>query len=204
MKAAARPALQGFCFRSILSIVGGIVGVGDFGVGDGVEFAADGVGGEAGAEEGAIEGGDLAVRDVAAGEFEFALDAEADGVALGCGVGGFGDGGFDVGVGDAASAEVAGDAEFALAADFGALAGKLFGVAGIVDQAVFAEAGEDDLGEEFAGGAALEEFFHFGDGVGAAHEGALSGFVEFGFGVELAGFGEHERRMKEGSSEVKK
>ena len=168
-------------------------------MGEGVEFAADGVGGEAGAEEAAVEGGDFVVGDFAAREFEFALDAEADRGALGFGVGGFSESGFDVGIGDAAGAEVAGDAEFALAADFGALAGELFGVAGIVDHAVFAEAGEDDLREEFAGGPTLEEFFHFGDGVGAAHEGALGGFVEFRLGVELAWFGEHQRK-----DEVKK
>jgi hypothetical protein len=32
--------------------------------------------------------------------------------------------------------------------------------------------------------------------VRAAHEGPLGGFVEFRLGVELAWFGEHERRMK--------
>jgi hypothetical protein len=162
-----------------------------------VEFAADGVGGEAGAQERAIEGGDFVVGDFASGELEFALDAEADDGALGFGVGGFGEGGFDVGVGDAAGAEVAGDAVLALAADFGALAGELSGVTGVVDHAVFAETGEDDLGEEFAGGAALEEFFHFGDGMRAAHEGALGGFVEFGFGVELAGLAKHGARIEE-------
>jgi hypothetical protein len=171
-------------------------------VGDGVQFAADGVGSEAGAEEAAIEGGDFVVRDLfpeicTAGEFEFALYAEADRRALGFWIGRFGDGSFDVGVGDAAGAEVTGDAEFALTADFGALAGELLGVAGVVDHAVFAEAGEHDLSEEFTGGAALEESFHFGDGVRAAHQGALSGFVQFGFGVELAGLSEHEGRIEE-------
>ena len=65
----------------------------------------------------------------------------ADGGALGGFVGGLFDGGLDLGVGDAAGAEVAGDAEFALAADLGALAGELFGVAVVVEVAVFFQAG---------------------------------------------------------------
>ena len=117
----------------------------------------------------------------------------ADGGAFGCFVRGVFDGGLDVGVGDAAGAEVAGDAEFALAADFGALAGELFSVAVIVEGAVFLEAGEDYLGEEVAAGAALEEFLHFVDGVRAAHQGAEGYVVEFGFGVEFFGAGEHRR-----------
>ncbi len=48
-------------------------------------------------------------------------------------------------VGDAAGAEFAGYAVFALVADFGALAGELFGVASIVDQAVLLQAGDDFL-----------------------------------------------------------
>jgi len=41
-----------------------------------------------------------------------------------------------------------------LFADFRALAGELFGVAGIVELAGFFQAGENDLGEEFAVGTA--------------------------------------------------
>jgi len=33
--------------------------------------------------------------------------------------------------------------------------------------------------------------------MGAAGEGAEGGFVELGFGFELAGFGEHEERIEE-------
>ncbi len=119
-----------------------------------------------------------------------------DGGALSGFIGGIFDGGLDVSVGDAAGAEIAGDAEFALAADLGALANELFGVAGVVDHTVFLEACDDDLGEEIATGAALEEFSNFVDGVGAAHEGAEGDVVEFGFGVELAGLGEHEKKHR--------
>ena len=40
--------------------------------------------------------------------------------------------------------------------------------------------------------------------VGAAHEDAQGVVVEVLLGVELAGRGEHERRVKEGNGEVKK
>ena len=132
----------------------------------------------------------------AAEEFEFALDAKADGGALGVVVAGIFNGGLDLRVRDAASSEVSGDAEFTLAADFRALTNELFGVAGVVEHAVFFEASEDDLGEQFAGGAASEEFFHFVHRVRAAHEGAEGYVVEFGFGVELARLGEHERSIE--------
>ena len=130
-------------------------------------------------------------------ESEFAVDALADhGGFVGVG-GGFFYGGFDVAVGDTAGAKLAGNAIFALVADFGALAGELFGVAGGVDQAVLFEAGEDFLDEVFVGGAANEGFFHFGDGMGAAREDFDGGVVEGGFGVDGAGL-EHAGKSKRG------
>ena len=120
----------------------------------------------------------------------------ADGEALRFVVGGGLDGGLDVGVGDAAGAEVAGDAKFSLAADFGALAGELLGVASVVELAVFLHAGHDDLGEEFVGGAAVEEALHFFDGMRAAHEGAEGDVVEFLLGVDFFRGREHEERMR--------
>jgi hypothetical protein len=161
------------------------------------ELTTNGVGGEAGAEQRTIERGDLIVGDFAARELEFAVDAEADGGAFGVGVGAFGDGGFDVGVRNAAGTEVTRDAICPLPADLSALAGELFGVAGVVDHATFAQAGENDLCEQFAGGTALEEFLHLGDRVRAAHQGALGSFIKLGFGFELAGFAEHKRRIEE-------
>ena len=117
--------------------------------GDGFEFAADGVGGEAGGEEAAVEAGDFAVGDFAARESEFAFDAVADGEALRFVVGVGVDGGLDVGVGNAAGAEIARDAEFSLAADFGTLAGELLRVASVVELAVFLHARHHDLREKF-------------------------------------------------------
>src|SRR6266404_5960438 len=130
-------------------------------------------------------------------EFYFALDALADhGGFVGVG-GGFFYGGFDVAVGNAAGAEFAGHAVFALVADFGALAGELFGVAGVVDQAVLFQAGDDFLDEVFVGGAADERFFHVGDGMGAAHENFDGSVVEGGLGVNGAGL-EHASKSKRG------
>ena len=49
------------------------------------------------------------------------------------------------------------------------------------------------MGQEVAAGAALEEFLHFVYGMRAAHQGAEGYVVEFGFGVEFFGAGEHRR-----------
>lgn len=173
------------------------VGVdGDFFGGDGFQFFADGVGREAGGEQAAVEAGDFLVGDFATGEFEFALETVADGEALRFIVGAEFDGGLDVGVGNAAGAEVARDAEFSLATDLGALARELLRVASVVELAVFFHAGYDDLGEKLVGGAAIEQALHFFDGVGAAHEGAQGDVVEILLGVDFFCRSEHEQRMK--------
>ncbi len=99
-------------------------------------------------------------------------------------------------IGDAAGAEVSGDAELALFTNFGVSAGELPGVAGIVELAGFFEARENDLGEEFGVGTTEELGFHFVDGVGAAHKDAEGVVVEVLLGVEFAGAGEHEGRIK--------
>jgi len=100
-------------------------------------------------------------------------------------------------IGDAAGAKVAGDAEFALFADFGVSAGELPGVAGIVELAGFFQAREDNLGQEFRIGAAEEFGFHFVDGVSAAHEDTKGVVVEILLGIEFAGAGEHEGSIEE-------
>jgi len=187
-------------FAELFLFFGGRFGFGDFGAGEGVELAADDVGGEAGAEQAAIEGGDFVVGDFAAGEAEFAFDALADERGFVVFLGVFVECSFDVFIGDAAGAEVAGDAEATLAADFGALAGELFGVAGVVDQAFAFEAFEDVFDELVVVGAMGEGLLHFVDGMSAAHEDAGGGGVEVGFGLELAGTGKHgeKDRSKEG------
>ena len=98
---------------------------------------------------------------------------------------------------NAAGAEIARDAEFPLFADFGALASELFGVARVIELAIFLEARHDDLDEQLIVGAAAELLFHFMDRVCAAHEGAESNVVELGFGFELAGAGEHGKSIEE-------
>jgi len=174
---------------------------GDFFGGEGFEFAADGVGGEAGAEQRTVERGDFLGVDFAAlfaagEEFEFALQARADGGAFRFRVGGVGDGCVDVAVRDAAGAQIAGDAEFALAADFRALAHKLFGVSRVVQLAVFPEPRHDDLDQQLVVCTPRQHFFHFVHGVRAPHQCANGDIVEFGFRFELARFAEHEESMK--------
>jgi hypothetical protein len=75
----------------------------------------------------------------------------------------------------------------------------LFGVARVVELARFFEASHNHVDEEFVVRAAREFLFHFVDRVGAAREGAEGDVVEFGFGFELGGLGEHE-----GKNEVRK
>lgn len=98
----------------------------------------------------------------------------------------FGDGFVDVAIGNAAGSEIACDAEFALLANFCALACELFGVAGIVEFPAFFEASQNDLREEL-GVCFAEQFgFHFMHGVGAAHEDAECVVVEVLLVVEFA------------------
>src|SRR5579863_5522600 len=87
----------------------------DFFARQGFELAADDVGGKAGAEEAAVHRGDFVFGDLAAERAKFAFEALANYGGFVGFLGGFGEGGFDVAVGDAAGAEVASDAEFALA-----------------------------------------------------------------------------------------
>jgi hypothetical protein len=184
--------------------VGGGFGVGNFFAGERVQLVADDVGGESGAEEAAVEGGDFVFGDFAAREAEFTFDAlanESDFVVL---LGVFFEGGFDVAVGNAAGAEVAGDAEAALAADFRALASELFGVASVVDQAFAFEAVDCGCDELVIVSTVGEGLLHFVDGMRAAHEDAGGGGIEVGFRCELAGTGKHREKMKEGSKEVKR
>jgi hypothetical protein len=188
-------------------VVGGDVG--HFSVRQVMEFAADGIGGEASAKEGTVERSDFLVVDFtplfAAGEqFELALQARTNGGAFGLRIGSVGDGGVDVVVGNAAGAQIAGDAEFAVPADFRALAHKLFGVPRIVKLAVFFKARHHDLDQEFIVSSPRQHLLHFMHGVSPPHQRADGNFVEFLFGCELARFAEHQRSMKQGTSEVKK
>src|SRR2546425_3283084 len=116
--------------------------------GGGAEFAADDVGGEAGAEQAAIDGGELAVvnrlvRMGAAKRFQFAVNALADHLTFVFFLKNFLKSRFDVAVGNAAAAEVAGDAEFSLAAGFGGGTGELAGATGILARAPFFSAGAE-------------------------------------------------------------
>ena len=98
------------------------------------------------------------------------------------------EGRIDVVIGNAAGAEFAGDAETSLAAGIGVLARVVEGVAGVVEVALFAEAGDHAINVSFVFGAASEILAHFVDGVRAAHQGAKGG------GVKLLLAGDFARR----------
>ncbi len=164
---------------------------GDFFAREGFQFVADYVGGKAGAKEAAVNGTHFVFGDFAAKSPEFAINPLADNggfVGFFCR---FGKGGFNVAVWDTPVAQFTGDTEFALAADFGALAGELFGEAFVVEQVGFFEKFDDQLDEFIVVRAAAEMLLHLMDGVSAAHEGADGGVVKLGLGFDLAGFGEH-------------
>jgi hypothetical protein len=143
--------------------------VGEFFVGEAVEFFADDVGREAGGEEGAVKGGDFLFAEFAAGEAKFSFDAVthySGGIGFFSGIlQSF----FNVFVGDAAGAEIAGDAELPLFAGFGAHAGELLGVAGVVKEVIGFQTLDYGFDDFFVLAAAGEGFLHFVDGMGAAH-----------------------------------
>ena len=75
-------------------------------------------------------------------------------------------------VGKAASAEFTGNTETSLTSRIGVLAGVIQGVAGIVEVALFAQAGDHAINVILGFGAASEVLAHFVDRVRAAHQGA--------------------------------
>src|SRR6266699_6796888 len=96
-------------------------------LGHGAQLAADGVGGEARAEEAAVEGSRAALVERATKGFQAAREAGAHDCAF-IGLGGaLGEGGFNVAVRNSAGAEVARDAKRALLAYFCVLTHKLPG-----------------------------------------------------------------------------
>ncbi|HKW56427.1 MAG TPA: hypothetical protein VJN42_03635 [Candidatus Acidoferrum sp.] len=162
--------------------------------GQGLHFAADNISGEAGAEKAAVERGELAVVKFSAEGAKFAVETLADEGGLVVVLSVCGEGGLDVLVGNAACAEIASDAEWALAADFGALASELFGEAGVIEMTFAFEQVNYQLDEFAVVGAPREMLLHFVNGVSAAHEGAEGVVVEGGFGFEAARLGEHEKK----------
>src|SRR5438128_707955 len=82
-------------------------------------------------------GGHLLFVDFASVRPQLALDALADHGGFVGSLGHFFESRGNVAVGNAAGAEVAGNAVFSLFAGFGALASELFGITRVVDHAVF-------------------------------------------------------------------
>ena len=180
------------------------MGVGNVSVGHGLEFAADDGGGESRAVEAAVERGELLFVDFAPIGAQLALDALPD------------QGGFvgllrdlfqsclDVAVGNTASTQLARHAKFSLFSSFGAVARKLVGVARVVKQSGALQPGHYVFYKRGVFAAALERLLHLTDGMRAAHKDFDGGVVEDGFGVELPVLGEHRKKMKYGSKEVKR
>ena len=84
-------------------------------------------------------------------------------------------------------AQFAGNAEASLAPKLGVLGCVVQREFCVIEIIEFAQARDHRRDEFFIFGATFEMLFHFGDGEGSAHEGALRGHVELDVGGELAG-----------------
>ena len=96
------------------------------------------------------------------------------------------EGGFDVAVGDAASAEFSRDAESSLAAGLRVLASIIERELCVVEVILFAEARNYGCDGFFVLGAAREIFLHFVDRVGPAHQRTERGGVKLLVGGRFA------------------
>ena len=188
----------------------GICARGVFGeafAGERAEFAADNVGGEAGAEEAAVDGGHFLFIDFAAVGTELAFDPLADRDRFVGMLGDFFEGGFDVAVGNAPGAEVAGDTELSLFAGFGTLSGELFGVTRVIDQAVFLQPRHHHLDQQLVNAPSLQLLLHLVHGVRSPHQRAHGYFIQLRFGLNLVSLLEHGKSIeasKQGGKEVSK
>jgi len=113
------------------------VGFGNVFAGDGVELAADNVGGETGAEEARVNGSHFLFVEFASEGTQFAFDALAHHRALIGGLGSFVQRRFDVPVRNPTPPQVARNPEFTLLARFGPLPRELLRIPRVIDQAVF-------------------------------------------------------------------
>jgi hypothetical protein len=195
--------------RLVLRIMFSLADLGKIAVGDAAKFGADGVRGETGAEQAAVNAGDLALAERTAKVREATLETSPDQF----GFGRVGEHGFecsvDVPVRHTAGAEFASDAKASLAASVGALAGKFKRVTGVIKIVVLAEPGHDLRNGVFVVRAALQVGAHLVNRMGAAHEGTERGGVKLLLGCQLPGSGSsaHERSIvarKQGSKEARK
>jgi hypothetical protein len=194
-RVAALPWLRGRDFKLGHGIgigIGGVGQVGKIAVGDGAQFGADYVRGEARSEQAAIERGELAVVEPAADVREAAFDAGADEQ---CFIR-FGEDGIERGldelVGDAAPAQLAGNAK-ASAMRAHAAAREIECVALIVEIVKLAEPGDDGGDEVLIFSALLQVSAHIVQRIGAARQRTLRGEVQLMLSRELArcGAGAH-------------
>lgn len=144
-----------------------------------------------------MQRGEFALVERAAEVREMALEARANGRGLVR----FGEdcfeSGVDVAIRNAASAEFAGDAKTSLATRIGVLASVVKGVAGVVEVALFAEAGDYAVDVIFAVRTTCKILAHFVNRVRAAHEGAKGSGVKLLLGRKLArrGMGTHAKSI---------
>jgi hypothetical protein len=155
-------------------------------VSDASEFSADYIGREAGAEQHAIERGDLFFVEGASEVRKATLEAVADERGL---VGISEDGGercVDVLIGNATASKLACDAETALATGLRMMTGVFEGVASIVEIVQFPQTGDHGRDEVFFFGAAFEVLLHFVNRKRAAHKSPLGGHIELVLCAKLA------------------
>jgi hypothetical protein len=141
------------------------------------QFAADYVGGKTRAQEAAIHRRDFVFVNFAAEGSEFPPEALADNRSFVSFLGRLRESGFDVAVWDSSGAQVARNTKFSLAADFRALAGKLFGKSLVVDHLGPFEAVHHGSQKLVVFGSPAKQLFHLVDRIRAAHQSAHRGFI---------------------------
>lgn len=147
-------------------------------------------GGEAGAAEAAIDGGEFCGLGEKGGEVlvsVLALEPGADELVFVKVLKGLADGLIGDLRGDLAAGELGQDAGAAELAGGGAGGGEGLGEAAVIESAVFLEPGDDAVDGGRVGGAGAETLFELGDGEGAGGEQAEGIVEQFGF-CERRGF----------------
>jgi hypothetical protein len=179
-------AIGCFSFRDYFRLSACVGQFGQIAAGYAAQFGADRVRGETGAQQAAVNSGDLALIERTANVREPSLQPRANEFGF-AGLGEYGfEGGLNVPVRNAACAELASNAEAALSSGIGVLAREFERVAAIIEVVLLAKARDHAVDSFFLGSAALQAGSHLVDRVRATHQRAERGGIKLLLGGELA------------------
>jgi hypothetical protein len=161
---------------------------------DAAKFGSDRVGGKAGAEQAAVERGDLVLAEGASNVREAALQSRADH----CSFVGFSKSCFesrvDVGIRHAPAPKLASDTEAPLPAPLSMLPGIIESIAGVIEIAAFAEPRDDGRDSFVIVSPAREIASHFINRMGAPHQRTKRSRVKLWLGMDFSRGILHERK----------